>query len=277
LPPVSGGIPTIVTVHDLSFLHYPETFPEKLVDYLQQVVPWSIGRATHVLADSIATRDDLVNLWHVSSDKISVLYCGVHERFHPITDAVRITAVRTKYNLGDSPYILSVGTVQPRKNYQMLIQAFQKVAEQFPHNLIIGGGKGWLYDEMVAEIDRLGLSGRVHFIGFVDDADLPTLYSGATLFVFPSLYEGFGIPLLEAMACGVPVITSDASSLPEVVGETAVQLSPLRPNQWTKTMIALLADANQRTQLVATGFRQARQFKWTHAANQLLDLYHALQ
>jgi glycosyltransferase involved in cell wall biosynthesis len=192
-------------------------------------------------------------------------------------DVEKITAVRTKYTLDDDPYILTVGTVQPRKNYQMLIQAFQKVAEQFPHNLIIAGGKGWLYEEMVAEIDRVGLNGRVRFIGFVDDDDLPTLYSGATLFAFPSLYEGFGIPLLEAMACGVPVITSNASSLPEVVGETAVQLSPLRPNQWTKTIIQLLEDANQRTQLVAGGFRQVRQFTWHHAAEQLLDLYYGLK
>jgi glycosyltransferase involved in cell wall biosynthesis len=276
LPPVSGGIPTIVTVHDLSFLHYPDTFPPKLVDYLQRVVPWSIGRSTHVLADSVATRDDLVNLWHVPENKISVLYCGVHEQFQPITDSEKITTVRAKYNLGESPYILSVGTVQPRKNYKMLIQAFKPVAEKMPHHLIIGGGKGWLYDGMLAEIERLGLNGRVHFIGFVDDEDLPTLYSAAALFVLPSLYEGFGIPLLEAMACGVPIISSNASSLPEVVGETAVLLSPLRPNAWTAAMLQLLNSANQRSKLVAGGFRQVQQFTWDQAARQLLNLYSAL-
>jgi len=243
------------------------------VSYLNQVVPWSIGRATHILADSQATKNDLVNLWQVADDKITVLYCGVNERFQPVTDAGRLTAVTQKYHISDQPYILSVGTVQPRKNYQMLIHAFEKVAARFPHNLVISGGKGWLYDEKLAEVEKRGLNGRVHFIGFVDDEDLPTLYSGASLFVFPSLYEGFGLPLLEAMACGVPLITSNASSLPEVVGETAVQLSPLRPELWTDAMIRLLNNPQQRSQIAADGFRQVRKFKWTHSAQQLLKIY----
>ena len=273
LPPVANHIPTLVTVHDLSFLHYPDTFPVKLVTYLNQVVPWSIERATHILADSQATKADLVDLWHVPAEKITVLYCGVNERFRPVTDEERITAVSRKYKIDDQPYILSVGTVQPRKNYRMLIRAFAQMADRFPHNLVISGGKGWLYDEMVAEVEKLGVNGRVRFIGFVDDEDLPTLYSGASLFVFPSLYEGFGLPLLEAMACGVPLITSNASSLPEVVGETAVQLSPLRPELWTEAMSHLLEDAGARTRIVADGFRQVRRFSWTGAARQLLGIY----
>ncbi|MCA9927367.1 MAG: glycosyltransferase family 4 protein [Anaerolineales bacterium] len=273
LPPVANHIPTLVTVHDLSFLHYPDTFPVKLVTYLNQVVPWSIERATHILADSQATKADLVDLWHVPAEKITVLYCGVNERFRPVTDEERITAVSRKYKIDDQPYILSVGTVQPRKNYRMLIRAFAQMADRFPHNLVISGGKGWLYDEMVAEVEKLGVNGRVRFIGFVDDEDLPTLYSGASLFVFPSLYEGFGLPLLEAMACGVPLITSNASSLPEVVGETAVQLSPLRPELWTEAMSHLLEDAGARTRIVADGFRQERRFSWTGAARQLLGIY----
>ncbi len=277
LPPVNGRIPTLLTIHDLSFLKYPETFPPQLVGFLKLVVPRSIERATHIVADSEATKHDLSELWHVPSDKVTVLYSGVNERFQPITDVKKITAVRAKYNLGDAPYVLSVGTIQPRKNYQMLIQAFKKVAQQHPHSLIISGGKGWLYDDMMAEIDKQELNGRVRFIGFVDDADLPTLYSAATLFAFPSLYEGFGLPLLEAMGCGVPVITSNASSLPEVVGETAVQLSPHHPQQWTNALLELIDDPTRRTQLVAQGFRQVRQFSWTRAAYQLLSLYQTLK
>ncbi|MCA9934304.1 MAG: glycosyltransferase family 4 protein [Ardenticatenaceae bacterium] len=273
LPPVSGGIPTLLTVHDLSFAHYPEVFPEPLVRYLNTVVPWSVGRATHILADSQATKDDLTTLWHVPAEKITVLYSGVDPRFRPVESGAVMTAVRQRYQLGDAPYMLAVGTVQPRKNYQMLIRAFAPLAGKFPHNLIIAGGKGWLYDEMMAEVGRQGLDGRVHFIGFVDDDDLPALYSGADLYVFPSLYEGFGLPLLEAMGCGVPVLTSNASSLPEVAGAAAVQLSPHDETAWTTAMAELLGDDTRRVQMVAAGFRQARQFSWGKSAKQLLAIY----
>lgn len=272
LPPVNGRIPTLLTVHDLSFIHYPDTFPPALVNYLNQVVPWSVGRATHILADSRATKDDLLEFWRVSPEKVTVLYSGVNPDFKPAT-VEQETAVREKYNLGNTPYLLGVGTIQPRKNYQMLIQAFQPVAARFPHNLYIAGGKGWLYDEMMAEISRQGLDGRVRFIGFVADADLPMLYSGASLFLFPSIYEGFGLPLLEAMACGVPVVTSNVSSLPEVVGETAVQLSPFDKQVWTDAMLNLLLDPLEREKLTSDGFKRVTLFSWQRSANQLLKIY----
>lgn len=276
LPPVSGNIPTLLTVHDLSFVYYPEVFPSVLVSYLNKVVPWSIRRASHVLADSRATKEDLRRLWQVADEKITVLYSGVNDAFRPITDPNGIAAVRARYDLGTAPYILSVGTVQPRKNYQMAIRAFASIAADWPHNLVVAGGKGWLYDEMMVEIERQGLDGRVRFVGFVADTDLPLLYNGATLFVFPSLYEGFGLPLLEAMACGVPVLTSDASSLPEVVGEAAVQLSPHQQAAWSSAMHELLSSVERRQHLIDAGFRRAQRFTWHRAARQLLDLYRML-
>lgn len=276
LPPVNGRIPTLLTVHDLSFVHFPEVYPAVLVNYLNRVVPWSVRRATHILADSAATRQDLLDIWQTPPEKISVLYSGVNERFQPVTDEARLTAVRQRYSLGAQPYLLSVGTVQPRKNYQMLIRAFAPVAARWPHNLIIAGGRGWLYEEMMAEIDRQQLQGRVRFIGFVADDDLPALYSAASLFLFPSLYEGFGLPLLEAMGCGLPVVTSNASSLPEVAGETAVQLSPHNPTAWTEAILNLLADAARRTELVQSGYRQAQKFTWRQAAQQLQQVYQLL-
>lgn len=276
LPPVNGRIPTLLTVHDLSFVHYPQTFPARLVTYLNAVVPWSVRRASHILADSQATKEDLVQLWRVPQDKITVLYSGVNQVFQPVTEQGQLTAVFAKYHIPSQPYILAVGTLQPRKNYQMLIRAFRQIATNWPHHLLIAGGKGWLYDEMMAEVTHQQLNGRIHFLGFVDDADLPALYSGATLFVSPSLYEGFGLPLLEAMACGVPVITSNVSSLPEVAGETAVQLSPHDEPAWTQTMHTLLANPTQRTRMVAAGFRQARRFTWQQAAQQLLAIYQSL-
>jgi glycosyltransferase involved in cell wall biosynthesis len=278
LPPVYGRIPTVLTVHDLSFIHYPHTFPAVLVNYLNRVVPWSVQRATHILADSEATRQDLLNLWQVPAEKVTVLYSGVNASFQPAA-AETVTAVRQRYGLDDAPYLLSVGTVQPRKNYQMLIQAFAGVAANWPHTLAIAGGKGWLYDEMLAEIERQALNGRVRFIGFVDDADLPALYTGADLFLFPSLYEGFGLPLLEAMACGVPVLTSNASCLPEVVvdketgEETAVLLSPHEPQLWQQAMGQLLVDEAAREQLRRLGRHQAARFTWQRAAAELIEIY----
>lgn len=276
LPPVLGAIPTLLTVHDLSFIHFPETFPQRLVSYLNQVVPWSVGRASHILADSEATKHDLTTLWQVPPEKISVLYSGVHERFQPVHDGQKVTAVRQKYQLQDGPYVLSVGTLQPRKNYQMLIRAFQPLADKLPHHLVISGGKGWLFDEMLAEIERQGLTGRVHFIGFVDDADLPTLYSEASLFVFPSLYEGFGLPLLEAMGCGTAVLTSNSSSLPEVAGEAAWQLNPQDQPAWTEAIYTLLTDLQLQNKLITAGFANVRRFSWQQSAQQLIAIYRRL-
>ena len=276
LPPISGNIPSLLTVHDLSFVHYPNTFTPALVNYLEQVVPRSVSRATHILADSQATKEDLINLWNTVPEKVTVLYSGVDRRFRPGKEGKEFEAVRRKYELGDAPYLFSVSTIQPRKNYQMLIRAFRPVAAKYPHNLVIAGGKGWLYDQVLAEVNAQGLEDRVRFTGFIDDADLPALYSGATLFVFPSLYEGFGLPLLEAMACGVPVLTSNSSSLPEVAGDAAVQLSPEDQDMWTWSISQLLDDPLRRANLVAAGFLQARQFSWRASAEHLLSIYREL-
>ena len=280
LPPVSGRIPTILTVHDLSFAHYPETFPGTLVSYLNRVVPWSVERARHVLADSLSTKRDLQALWKVPEEKITVLYSGVNERFRPVTDTAELRAVRERYVSADTPFILAVGTVQPRKNYPLLIRAFRRVAEQFPHSLVIAGGRGWLSEELPAEIERQGLTGRVRLAGFIDDADLPALYSAADLLAFPSLYEGFGLPLLEAMACGTPVISSDASSLPEVArsgeAEAALLLSPHDEAAWGEGMNLLLGDQELRRRLIAAGTEQAARFSWRSAARQLAALYQTL-
>lgn len=276
LPPVGGAIPTILTVHDLSFIHFPETFPLQLVNYLNRVVPWSVGRAGHILADSYSTRRDLQALWGVPSERITVLYSGVNERFRPVTDESLLTAVRARYRL-DKPYVLAVGTVQPRKNYELLVRAFQPVAEQYPHSLVIVGGKGWLDEGLSVEIERCGLQDRVILTGFVDDADLPAIYSAADLLAFPSLYEGFGLPILEAMACGTPVISSDISSLPEVAMDgSAVLLPPSDEAAWTQAMLDLLGDEGARDRLIAMGITRSAQFSWHSSARQLASLYGSL-
>lgn len=276
LPPVLGGIPTLLTVHDLSFEYYPETFTPSLVSYLKRAVPWSVARASHVLADSESTRRDLVRLYNTPRQKITVLYSGVDERFKPVEGRAVLDNVRRKYGIGDAPYIFTVSTLQPRKNHQMLIRAFAKVAGTMAQELVIAGGKGWLYEKMEAEIRDLGLTQRVRFIGFADDEDLPALYSGATFFVFPSLYEGFGLPVLEAMACGTPVLTSDASSLPEVSGGAALQLSPTDLEGWAAALLRLAEDDDLRTRLAQAGFAQKERFSWHDSARQLIGVYERL-
>jgi glycosyltransferase involved in cell wall biosynthesis len=271
LPPVAGSIPTILTVHDLSFVHFPETFTPSLITYLNEVVPRSVRKASHILADSEATKVDLVNIWEIPDKKISVLYSGVDRSFRPVTDKGHLSSMREKYGLGQDPYILSVSTIQPRKNYQMLIRAFKRIASDYPHRLVIAGGKGWLFESILEEVRIQNLEDKVLFIGFVDDDDLPALYSDATLFVFPSLYEGFGLPLLEAMACGVPVISSSASCLPEVAGEAALTLPPEDERAWTGGIQGLLDDPNRRMKMVASGFRRSREFTWWQSADTLAD------
>lgn len=273
LPPVGGSIPTLLTVHDLSFAHFPETFPAQLVSYLNRVVPWSVNRAGHILADSLSTMSDLQALWGVPAERITVLYSGVNERFRPIADEGVLADVRARYQL-DTPYVLAVGTVQPRKNYELLVRSFRPIAASNPHSLVIVGGKGWLDEGLPMEIERCGLQDRVKLTGFIDDADLPAIYSAADLLAFPSLYEGFGLPLLEAMACGTPVVSSNTSSLPEVAANgAAVLLPPDDEEAWSQAILDILADEKVRTRLIAAGHRQSERFNWRESARQLISLY----
>jgi len=190
--------------------------------------------------------------------------------------------VRDKYDLGAGPLVLALGTIQPRKNYVRLIQAFGKVIGQWwqvrPEtlgdvNLVIAGGKGWMFDDIFAEVKRLNLDGRVRFTGFIDDADLPALYSAATVFAYVSLYEGFGLPALEAMACGTPVIGSSLSSIPEVIGDAGLLVDPADVDAMAAGLIGLLKDASARDAFLREGLQRAARFTWEAAARQLLATY----
>ena len=212
LPPTLQGVPTLLTVHDLSFLRDPESASPGLRGYLEVAVKRSVRIATHVLADSESTKDDLVELYLTPADKITVLYPGVSSDFRPIMDPAEIKQVRKRYKLGKEPFVLSVGTLQPRKNHLTLIKAFELALGDSEYNLVLAGGDGWSYDAVYELVESRGLQKRVLFPGFIDDANLAALYSSADIMAFPSLYEGFGLPVLEAMACGVPVFASSVSS-----------------------------------------------------------------
>ncbi|HZY43940.1 MAG TPA: glycosyltransferase family 1 protein [Anaerolineae bacterium] len=275
LPPTMPGVPTLLTVHDLSFMRDPDSAWPSLRAYLMQAVPRSVKRATHLLADSQATKDDLIDLFKTPPEKITVLYSGVDARFTPIRDRAEIDRVREKYKIGPSPFALSVGTLQPRKNYRRLIEAYAKLNNHRLH-LVIGGGRGWMFDDLFTLVQSLQLEDRVHFIGFVKDEDLSTLYSAADLFVYVSLYEGFGLPLLEAMACGTPVIGSNTSSLPEVIGDVGLQVDPKDVDAIAQAMLQMLTRSDWRDRSVAAGIDRAKLFTWDKAAQQLLSIYEQL-
>lgn len=278
LPPVWRAR-TLLTVHDLSFVRYPQTVDPHLHRYLNVAVPRSVRRADHILADSQNTARDLIELWSVPPEKVSVLYSGVEFHFRPVTDEAELARVRKRYGLPQH-FILSVGTLQPRKNYERLIQAFSQLratTEDRPYHLVVAGGKGWLYESIFDYVRELGLEEEVLFAGFVADEDLPALYNLADLFAFPSLYEGFGLPALEAMACGTPVVCSDASSLPEVAGDAALLVDPLDVEGWVEAMERALREEELRRELVARGLAQARRFTWERAAGELLEICRAIR
>lgn len=274
LPPTLPRVPTLLTVHDLSFVRVPETASPALKSYLDQVVPRSVRRATHVLADSQATKDDLVALYGVDSSKVTVLLSGVDSRFRKADSVLLSLTTRTKYQISEAPYIFSVGTVQPRKNYGRLIQALAMLRGQgYDLQLVIAGGKGWLEDPIYEMIRTTGMENSVRFIGFADEADLPALYRGAVCLAFPSLYEGFGLPILEAMGCGTPVITANVSSLPEVAGDAALMVDPYDLDALTNAIRKIIDDEQLRQQLIQKGYERIKQFTWEASARHLLQIY----
>jgi glycosyltransferase involved in cell wall biosynthesis len=276
LPPTHARTRTIVTVHDLSYIHYPEMTMPGMSRQLNTWVPRSIARADHVIAVSEATRQDVITCYQTPPDKVTTLYHGVSDTFRPERTLTELARVRDKYRLGDSPFILTVGTIQPRKNYLRLIQAFAQLPPDFGINLVIAGGTGWDSQPLYDEVKSHNLEHRVRFTGFVADSDLPALYSAATLFAYPSLYEGFGLPVLEAMACGTPVITGNRSSLPEVVGQAGLVVDPTDVAALAHSIEQVLTEDTLRRQLAMAGIKQAARFTWPRMAGQVMKLYKGL-
>jgi glycosyltransferase involved in cell wall biosynthesis len=269
LPPLRKRTPALLTVHDLSFLRHPETFPQALRDYLERAVPRSVERADHILADSHATRRDLIALLDVPPDKVTTLHLGVSPRFSPEADAGERVSLNERYPLGPKPYVLAVGTVQPRKNIRRLIAALDVLAPTHDVTLALAGQPAWLADPILEAAEARD---DVRVLGFVDDADLPALYRQAAVFAFPSLYEGFGLPPLEAMACGTPVVASNASSIPEGVGDAGLLVDPLDVPALAAALDRALTDEALRDALRERGLSRAAEFTWERSARQWLAL-----
>jgi glycosyltransferase involved in cell wall biosynthesis len=275
LPP---GAPkaNVVTVYDVRFARFPETYPMARVAFLQRAVPWSLRRARHVIAISEYTRQEIVNLLGIPESKVSVTHLAARAAFRPIEDEATLVDVRSRLRLPDR-FILCTGTLEPRKNLVRVLEAFARLRRQgFPHQLVLAGFAYFRAGPTYETIERLGISAAVHRVGYVPDSDLPAIYNLADLFVYPSLYEGFGIPLLEAMACGTPVVAARASSIPEVVGEAGVLVDPIEVDSITEGIGRVLADQTLASLLREQGFARAGRFTWEKTAGDTAMVYHRI-
>jgi glycosyltransferase involved in cell wall biosynthesis len=276
MPPVQAAR-SILTVHDLAFLLYPECADARLRAYLEKVVPRSAMRADYVVADSENTRNDVICLLGVPPERVTVVPGGVDPVFQPVTDPERLAALRHTIGIDETtPYILFIGVIEPRKNLMGLIEAFDilKSRRSLPHKLVVAGRRGWLSDGTMDRADRSLYRSDIIFPGFIPDGELPTLYSAAEAFAFPSHYEGFGLPVLEAMACGTPVVASRASSLPEIVGDAGMQVDPNDPERLASALELLALNPEMRADFSARGQERAKLFSWEAAARVMLDVYH---
>jgi glycosyltransferase involved in cell wall biosynthesis len=272
--PVVSTCPVIVTVHDLSFYRYPELFRPQNRVYLQAMTRRTVQHAAAVIAVSESTRRDIVRLLNVPESRIVVIPNGVDAEMRPVTDVSRREALRQRYDLPDH-FMLFLGTLEPRKNLTTLLEAYARYRRNGGrHALVIAGAKGWYYDAVYETASRLDLGDAVRFPGYIPQDELPLWYSLADLFVYPSLYEGFGLPPLEAMACGTPVITSNVSSLPEVMGEGGMCVDPHDPLVLAEAMGAVLGDAGLYRRLVRLGREQSQRYSWAETARQTASLYH---
>jgi glycosyltransferase involved in cell wall biosynthesis len=265
----------VVTIHDVIPLVLPWAFSPRHRWVLATAFARIRKQAEMVIVPSMAAAEDVVHYLQVERQRVVVIPMGCEARFCLAADPDQAATVRRRYGLPER-YILFVGTLEPRKNINTLLQAFAQVIAEAPQDdltLVIAGGSGWGGEDYLATVHRLKLDGCVRFTGFVDDVHLPDLYRGALLFVYPSLYEGFGLPVLEAMACGTPVITSDRTSLPEVAGDAAWLVDPTQTEALAAAMSALAYDAELRQSFRSRGLARARGFTWEAVAQQTLGIY----
>jgi glycosyltransferase involved in cell wall biosynthesis len=262
--PQVSTCPFVVTVHDLSFISYPQNFPALNRAYLRTFTQLSVRRARRVIAVSESTKRDLMRYYDVSGDRVDVVYNGVDPSFRPMP-AADVAEFRRQRELPDR-FILFVGTLEPRKNVTRLIEAYARLPRSRPPLMLLGG-KGWLYDEVFGCVETLELRGEVSFVGYVPVEELPLWYNAASLFVYPSLYEGFGLPPLEAMACGTPVVASDASSLPEVVGQAGLLADPTSSEALAQAIQQVLESPVLQEEMGAAGLVRAKGFSWRRTAD----------
>jgi len=274
-PPFSP-CPVVVSIHDLSFEHLPQTFKWRSRKQLRITVRRTARQASQVIALSEHGRNDIVDTYQVSPERISVIPLSAGDQFRPIRNEDELQRVRQTYAI-KGEYMLSVGAIQPRKNLSRLVAAYARLRHARPEvklpKLVLAGKCAWLYDETLRTIEELQLSDSIILTGYVPQSDLPALYSGAICFIYPSYFEGFGLPPLEAMKCGVPVIVGDRTSLPEVVGDAAVLVDPFDVDALAAAIEKVISDSDLRTELGLKGLGRAKLFNWRETARQTLAVY----
>ena len=262
---------SVVTVHDLGYLYFPEEHGRAARVVRHWSNRWSAARAARTIAISRATRDDLVAHYRVAARRISIVHHGYSPDFRPVRDPARLDVVRTRHGLG-GPFFLFVGTLQPRKNYERLLRAFDQFAgsSREPHLLALAGARGWQQGRLQRALRTMDHRSRVRLLDYVPQDDLPSLMSAADVLVLPSLYEGFGLPALEAMACGTPVLASNTSALPEVVDDAGLLVDPLDVGAIAAGLTRLAGDPGLRADLSARGRTRAAEFTWERAGRETL-------
>lgn len=264
---------SVVTFHDMTFFLYPQLHTRAKRLFFPLAIRYSARHADALISVSESTRQDAIRLTGVEPDKIFSVPLGVSEDFHPTSDPAARNKIRERYHLPED-FILYVGLVEPRKNLPLLIKSYKALAGRgISLPLVIVGRFGWMYQEVLDLVDALGIKEVVQFAGYIPQDDLPIVYNLASLFVYPSLYEGFGLPVLEAMACGVPVVATSVSSLPEVAGEAGLLVPPGDETALTQAMQAALTDPDVRQQLTEKGPQRASQFTWKRTAQSTLKVY----
>jgi glycosyltransferase involved in cell wall biosynthesis len=274
LTPILSAVPSIITIHDMVLDILPGTMYWKNRLPLKLLMKISAKKAARIIAVSENTKKDIIKFLRIEQEKIKVVYPGVSNNFSPVKKE-NDRMILNKFKLSPG-YILTVGTLEPRKNLFRLICAYKMIAanEGIIPQLVIAGGQGWLKEDINKVVDSLGLRKKVVLIGYVSDTDLPALYRNAIIFVYPSLYEGFGLPNLEAMACGTPVISTNTSSIPEVVGEAGLLVDPYRPDEMARAITDVLRNEELCTRMKRAGITRSVLFSWDKTAQETIKLYH---
>lgn len=274
MPAINTNIKKVVTICDLAFLRFPDAFPSSKRIFMRRGLRLAVERADKIIAISQHTKDDIVKLTGIDPDKVRVIYLGVKPIYRPVIDKLSIDRILRRYGI-DSDYILYVGTLEPRKNLTRLLEAFRLLKDDLGgrYKLVIVGKKGWMYKSIFQRVKELDLEKDIIFTGYLPDNDLPTVISAATLFVYPSIFEGFGLPPLEAMACGTPVVTSNVSSLPEVVGDAAILINPYSTDSIAEGIWKVVSNAELRITMSRMGIERAGLFSWERCAMETLEVY----
>jgi glycosyltransferase involved in cell wall biosynthesis len=270
---------TILTIHDLMVFRHPEFLEPEGVTYYKKRIHSSIKRADAIISVSNFTKNEIVELFDIPENKVRVIYNGISSIFRPIKDRIRIEEVKSKYGIKGQRYLLFVGNIEPKKNIETLIHAHAELCKSsgYKYPLLIVGNKTWYFKNVWEVVQRRHVERNIIFTGVINDEDLPFLYNGAEVFIFPSLFEGFGIPAIEAMACGTPVIASNRTSIPEIVADAALYVDPLNISEMVEAIDKVLSNSQLREQLIQKGLKRSQYFSWEKTARETLSLYREIR